>query len=140
MSGFEIVGVVFAVFPLILSGLEKYGQGFEVVRTVFNRNDAYNDCRRRLKREQRVFNGNIERLLKPIVVDDQQRNELLADLDGSSWTSPHLEQSIRDRLSGNYDVYLETVQGISELLKSLSVSLKIDDQRLQALLAPVKVR
>lgn len=76
MSGAEAVGLVLAIIPLVISGLEHYAEGVSTIKIMLNAPSEFKSLSRRLALEHEIFKNTIKLLLQDCIEDDQ----LLADL------------------------------------------------------------
>ncbi|KAL2368560.1 hypothetical protein BDBG_09511 [Blastomyces gilchristii SLH14081] len=69
MSGIEIAGVLLAVFPLIISGLEHWRDAAKVGGYFWRVREGYNKCLRDVQFYELLYKRNLKELLMPIVAD-----------------------------------------------------------------------
>ncbi|KAH6861234.1 hypothetical protein B0T12DRAFT_404359 [Alternaria alternata] len=129
MSGIEIAGLVLGAFPLLIHALESYRKGAELFGDWWQIERAYTKCRQNLKYHQLLFEGNIERFLLPLVVDDEELTQLMKDPAGTVWEDPELEKKLRERLPKAYDTFLGVMVDINELMENLKKALGVNDQK-----------
>lgn len=121
MSGFEVVGVILGVYPIIGACLRVY-QNTKARKGAASLALA-------LKTEEIIFSEFVQNLLAPNV----EEAELVRLTDPSPqrlelWNDTTLQQDLRNRLgSKKAQVVLETLQEIRELLKSLQDELSRED-------------
>ncbi len=60
MSGVEAAGFVLAVFPLLISALEDYRQGWEMIEDWWKIKREHKKCQQNLKLQKLVFEENLE--------------------------------------------------------------------------------
>jgi hypothetical protein len=119
MSGIEIAGLILGAFPLLIQALKTYREGAEVLNDWWKIERTYKKTTRDLKYNQLLFEGNMERLLLPLVADDDELLALMADPAGKHWEDAGLELRLRQRLPKSYDLFLENIGEISGLVDSL---------------------
>lgn len=119
MSGVEAAGLVLAAFPLLISALEDYRQGFEVLEDWWQIQREYKKCKQNLKLQKLVFEENLEELLRPIVRDEDELSLLLADPGGGKWKDRGLEQDLKERLPKSYEIYLEIIDEVNRVMENL---------------------
>jgi hypothetical protein len=119
MSGIEIAGLVLGAFPLLIQALKTYREGAEVLNDWWKIERTYKKTTRDLQFNQLLFEGNMERLLLPLVADDDELSALMADPAGKHWEDADLELRLRQRLPKSYDLFLENIGEISGLVDSL---------------------
>ena len=122
MSGFEIVGVVLAAFPIILSAIDGYGKGLEHLDTLWRYDKKLKVFERQVQRERQSYRNNLEQLLEPLI-DVEEMKMLLDNPRNPAWGAPALKEEVRRRLSGSYETYISTVEDFNEVLNNLEKSL-----------------
>lgn len=127
LSGVEIASFVLATFPLVLSALEQYENGFEQMKNWYRFRKEFEAFLNALARQKIFFRQNIEELLSPIVSSEFEIAQPLDNPEGKLWSDKSLEEGLRSRLPGpfEYECYMSTVESILELLESLKQKLKI---------------
>jgi hypothetical protein len=138
MSGIEVAGLVLGAFPLLIYALESYHEGAEVVGDWWQIERAYIKCKQELKYHQLLFEGNIENLLLPLVVDDNELNQLMKNPAGKAWENPELEKKLQKRLPKAYDIFLELMVSINKLMESFKKVLGVNNPRFQAKVTEVR--
>lgn len=136
MSGIEIAGLVLGAFPILLHALESYREGAEVLMDWWRIQRAYKKCRQDLKYHQLLFEGNIERFLLPLVVDEEELRQLMADPAGTGWEDRDLEQRLQDRLPKSYSLFLDIIGHINSLMELLKKDLGVNNPEFQARVNP----
>jgi hypothetical protein len=129
MSGIEIAGLVLGAFPLLIYALESYREGAEVVGDWWQVERAYTKCKQDLKYHQLLFEGNIERFLLPLVVDDDELKQLMENPAGTAWEDPELEKKLQERLPKAYDTFLGVMVDINKLMESFKKALGVNNQK-----------
>ncbi|KAF2737057.1 hypothetical protein EJ04DRAFT_410694, partial [Polyplosphaeria fusca] len=132
MSGIEIAGLVLGAFPILIYALESYREGAEGLVDWWQIKRAYTRCRQDLTYHQLMFEGNVERLLSPLVVDDDELKSLMADPAGQAWEDKELEERLKARLPKSYKLFLEIMGDINKLMESLKKELGINNASFQA--------
>ena len=117
MSGFEIVGVIFAVYPCIVDALALYKN------TKAGKGAA--SLSRNLKTESIIFGDFVYHLLTPSVSDDEYAR--LKDPKSPKlgvWENPELQSHLRYRLGAERaEVVVEILQEIKTILHSLEAEI-----------------
>lgn len=119
MSGIEVAGLVLGGFPLLISVLEHYRQGWETLEDWFEIKTQYKKSRQDIDTQQAIFEDNLERLLGTLVRNDDHLKALLAEPGGDQWRDVALDEGLRARLPRSYDVYLRTVSEINSIMDGL---------------------
>ena len=131
LTGIEIAGTALAIFPLIISALEHYENGFQTIKEWVRFRGEFATFLNAFARQQIFFRQNIEELLSPIVSSEYEMSLLLDDPGGRAWADSGLNESLRKRLPGKYECecYSTTVSYILESLEKLKSKLKISDEK-----------
>lgn len=126
MSGVEIAGFVLAAFPICITALEHYresaevlGQFWQIRREYKKWTHSFNICRL-------AFEQNLEELLLPLIADEDELQQLIATPGGPRWKNPELETRLRQRLPKSYDLYLESIDHIKDIMNDLKHELGTD--------------
>lgn len=130
MSGFEVVGVILAAYPLLMTALGVYTEsrsGKGALRLV-----------RHLKTEEAIFNNFIHHLLAPPIFSEAELIRLtdstLPDLD--LWKDVTLQTRLTARLGReNASIVVEILQEINQLLHLLRNDLTLIDHGMVSVLA-----
>ncbi|KAJ6036185.1 hypothetical protein N7540_000464 [Penicillium herquei] len=126
MSGFEIAGLVLAIFPLVISGLENYGSSVESMKEWIRYETVFKRFQSALQRQKLFFYQNIEKLLSLTVQSDYEIAKMMNNPHDPLWKDPRLETSLRRRLPGEieYICYMESVETFHEALKKLETKIQ----------------
>ena len=135
MSGIEAAGFVLAVFPLLISALEDYRQGWEILEDWWKIKREYKKCQQNIKLQKLVFEENLEQLLSTLVCDEDELKLLIADPGADKWRDAGLEHGLRERLPRSYDIYLEIIGEIKTIMESLKNALGVDLTGIQGKIA-----
>lgn len=129
LTGVELSGIILAIFPLVISGLEHYENGFQQIKEWIRFRADFARFLNALCRQRIFFRQNIEELLAPIVASEYEMSQLLDNPGGRAWADQELNEKLKKRLSGTYEYecYIETAGSILQLLKKLKSKLKIVD-------------
>jgi hypothetical protein len=125
MSGIEVAGIVLAAMPLVISGLEHYGQGVCTMKRLWKFKRELQSLVRQLTTEQGIFMNTCEALLTGLVPLDSA-SQFLQSPGGQLWQDPEMEAKLVDRLRGSYAGYVETVSSMCEALEEFKRRLKLD--------------
>ncbi|KAI4962028.1 hypothetical protein J4E86_001058 [Alternaria arbusti] len=118
MSGLEVAGIVLGALPLIISALEHYAQGVSTAKRFWHFKSELRFLLLRINTEKVTFVNTLEHLLTGIVRIDRMA-EMLANVGGQDWQDETIEQCLKDRLRGAYEVYLANVQGMAGALQKI---------------------
>ncbi|KAF7509029.1 hypothetical protein GJ744_008424 [Endocarpon pusillum] len=125
MSGIEVVGMVLASFPLLISALEHSHRAAEVRDDWWQVKREYKKCKQELQCAELALENNLERFLLPLIVDDDEIKGLISEPGGSKWAEPALEVNLRSLLPKSYDLFVETVNEIKNVMDRLQAELGI---------------
>ncbi|KAH0559170.1 hypothetical protein GP486_004294 [Trichoglossum hirsutum] len=129
VTGIELAGLILATFPLVISTLEHYENGFQQIKEWVRFRGEFAMFLNAMNRQKIFFRQNIEELLSPIVASEYEMSQLLDAPGGPAWMDEELNEKLRKRLPGKYEYecYISTVSAILELLEKLKHKLKIVD-------------
>jgi hypothetical protein len=139
MSGFEIAGIVLGAFPLALEALENYRNVARTFGFWWEIRYEYQKCSSELKYHRLAFGRNLKLLLLPLVEDDGQIRQLLADPGGEGWKEPHVAKHLEGRLHDSYEIYLEIVSEMQRTMEKLNDELSVDKKGFQEKVTQSKV-
>lgn len=131
MSGIEAAGLILAAFPLLISALEHYRESAGALENWWEIKREYRKCKREIEHQKLRFEGALEEFLLPLIVDDEALKALIEDPGGMLWKNPRLEEALQERLPKSYDLYLETVQEINDVMNGLKRELGLDKVHFQ---------
>lgn len=131
LTGIETAGIILAAFPVIISALENYQNGFQAIKEWVRFRGEFATFLNALVRQKIFFRQNIEELLSPIIFSEYEMSLLLDHPSGSAWADNSLNQRLRRRLPGKYEYesYTTTVSYVLEILEKLKAKLKISDDQ-----------
>lgn len=132
MSGVEVAGFVLAVFPLAISALEHYRETAETVGAFWKIRKEYKTWTHSLNICKLSFEQNLEEFLLPLIADDEELQRLIAEPDGPEWKNPELEKRLRQRLPRSYDLYLESIDRIKDVMVEIKRELGVDKVNFQS--------
>ena len=127
----ETAGLILAIFPLVISALEHYQNGFHVIREWIRFRGEFAAFLNALVLQKIFFRQNIEELLPSIISSEYEMSLLLDHPGGSAWADNSLNQRLRRRLPGKYEYesYTTIVTYVLEILEKLKAKLKISDDQ-----------
>lgn len=136
MSGVEVAGLLLGAFPLLISALEHYRQGAEVLEDWWHIRKEYKKCKNEIKVQELAFEDNLERLLLPLIVDDDEIAALIAKPGDMKWKDTKLEDKLKRRLPKSYDLFLDTIYDIKSTMDDLKEELGFGREAFQEGLYP----
>ena len=135
MSGVEVAGLLLGAFPLIISAMEHYRKSAEVYQNWWEYKREYRKSINDIKFQEMAFKSNVESLLLPLMVDEDEAAALIADPGGIKWKDPALEAKMKSRFPKPYDLFLDTIYDIKytvdDLKEDLGISRDQDDSNIE---------
>ncbi|ENH71332.1 hypothetical protein FOC1_g10006189 [Fusarium oxysporum f. sp. cubense race 1] len=118
MSGFEIVGLIIGVIPIVVKGLKFYENDAQIL---LHHRIAMNDLIVSLHAEHSRFRHSCSVLLRGLV-EDKDLEDFLDKTNKEEWEkalAQGLEKSLREKLGHRYYAYTEIIKQIQEKLETL---------------------
>jgi hypothetical protein len=72
MSGFEVVGVILGVLPLVISGLEDYSDGVDTLTQMLKYKAVVDDLLTTFLMLQAIYHNSCRALLEPLILYRRQ--------------------------------------------------------------------
>jgi hypothetical protein len=126
MSGLEVVGVVLGSLPLLVSTIEHYANGIFMARKSIDCERQANRVVRHLKLEQALFKNTVVDLVKEGSTqagDMRSQVEDVREAPGDEvrkpWQDPGVQTVIKEKLNGDNEIFVETVQELEDLLEEI---------------------
>jgi len=114
MSGFEVIGVVLGVYPVVLKACQLY--------KVTTSGDGIEKLIQRLKTERMIYDDIVNKLLRPNV-DERQLARLKASTNGEDlgcWDDYDLQARLKERLGFEKAQHIiSIIKDLNELLESI---------------------
>lgn len=123
VTGVETAGLVLAAFPLIVSAIQQYREGLELLKDWWRYRTKFLEFSGNISTQRLIFEENVEILLSPIVTSDVEMAALLKDPGGPEWAKPDLTKRLERRLPKSYDSYMRTIQDLNRILEELKTHL-----------------
>jgi hypothetical protein len=130
-SGIEVAGLVLGAFPIVVSALEHYREGFETLQDWWRFRTEYLGFVHAVGVQSVLFSENLEVLLAQIIASDAEMDSLLQDPGGDPWCDPTLEERMQRRLPKSYEYYRCTVDDINEVMDKLKGKLGIKNNKVR---------
>lgn len=132
MSGFEIAGLVFGVFPLIINTLEGCKNSLETVENWWTFSTEFIQFQQEVEYQWLFFQDHIRELFSPGFPPGTDTKEIflaIRNLHGNlEARNLDLENLLRDQLSNGYGVYWETFKNMDRTINKLMGKLNIDSR------------
>ncbi|KAI8635552.1 hypothetical protein F5Y19DRAFT_408285 [Xylariaceae sp. FL1651] len=132
MSGIEVAGLVLGAFPVAIWALEQYRDVARRMGFWYEIRSEYQRSNNELKFHRLSFERNLEQLLFPIVSDESQLQDLIAEPGGPGWHNPAIQQALEKRLQKSYQLYLEILDEMRQAMQELNKELSVDNTQLQS--------
>ena len=110
MSGFEIVGLILGLVPVVTGSIEHCR----------SRNDMRDlrQLERSFKTQRNIFENTIEELLSPLL-SDVQLARLLEDPNNTLWQDTNLSTKLEEHLGGDYQSFKEIMEDVKLMIIEL---------------------
>lgn len=131
ITGVETAGLVLASFPLLISALEHYREGFEPLADWWKFRTEFVAFIHVIDRQWLLFSENLEELLSPIITSEAEMGALLQDPIGAAWRCPELEAKLRERLPKSYPSYRDTIDDMKGSMDVLQKKLGLKDGKVR---------
>jgi hypothetical protein len=125
MSGLEVAGVALGALPLIISALEHYANGINTAKRFWGYESGVRSLLSQINTGRGIFLNTLEQVLTGIVRIDQMA-EFIASAGGEAWQEAGIEQKLKERLRDAYEIYLENIKGIEEVLRTIMERLALN--------------
>lgn len=126
MSGVEVAGLVLAVLPVLVEAIKFYAEGVSTVERYFKYRVPLQSVLRALQNEKVIYLNTCETLLNGLVDNNEEREALLKDPGGPAWKNSELETRLKQRLSGGYGCYLDTMGDMQKAIENIKDLVKLD--------------
>ncbi|KAL8866471.1 MAG: hypothetical protein Q9198_008875 [Flavoplaca austrocitrina] len=127
MSGIEVAGIVLAVFPILINGLNHVVAGIQTAKRWKRYRLKLKDYADTLESASVYFLDTLEELLSDLVHTDDELSLLLKNPGGSLWKETKYEERLRRRLDRSYASYLKNVAKLVQALQNMCERLGVDD-------------
>lgn len=125
-TGFEVVGVMLAIVPLIISALEHYEQGVSTIEKFIRYKREIKSIIEALATENVIFKNSCEQLLNDFL-SPLEISEMLQNPMGDTWSKPHINVQLRARLDRSYSIYMVHIRNMDASVKALMKRLDLDE-------------
>ena len=138
-SGVEVAGLVLAVIPLVVAGIDSYSNGVRTIRKIRHCIEELEDMRDDLELEHEKFRITVEFLLRDSV-DDQTLQMLFDDIGGKLWADEYIEKCFHGRLQRAYAIFWKSVRSMDKSLRDLKRGLDLDIKKVRHYRAEDRVK
>jgi hypothetical protein len=131
----EIAGIALAVFPLVISALEHYAEGYATLESWRFHRLQFTSLISKLNQEKILFQQHIEGLLRSVNDSEFDVKKMMSDLDCDYWKSPGLTLRLKRKMpqDSEYETYKIGIQSIHDNLEKLA-------KRIERCRPPVGIR
>ncbi|KFY11502.1 hypothetical protein V492_04428 [Pseudogymnoascus sp. VKM F-4246] len=130
MSGIEIAGLILGSIPLVISALEHYKNGIDVIRDFRNYRSTLNSLKTKLSIQEELYRGTLKRLLLPelsLVEVHALFLETGSEINGALWGTKDIEDKLRKKLGDRrFRLFMEVVAAMNQIMEKLMQKLDID--------------
>ena len=127
MSGIEAAGLVLAVFPIVVNGLQHFTEGVETIKAWRRYQRELAKYSRTLETQRIVYLNTIERLFEGIIQSNDELDALLNDPGAALAHKPQYEERLRARLGRSYGNYNRIMADMLDTLKMARKELGIGE-------------
>ena len=127
MSGIEAAGLVLAVFPIVVSGLQHFTEGLETVKNWRRYHRELAKYSRTLETQRIVYLNTIERLFEGIIQSNDELEAFMIDPAAAFAHNPQYEERLITRLGRSYGNFSRIMADMLEALKTAGKELGIDE-------------
>lgn len=127
MSGIEAAGIVLAVFPIVVSGLQHFTEGLETINNWRRYHRELSKYARTLETQRIVYLNTIERLFEGIIQSNDELEAFMSDPGLAFSRNPQYEERLAARLGRSYGNYSRIMADMLDALRAARKELGIDE-------------
>ncbi|KAJ5853342.1 hypothetical protein N7534_005885 [Penicillium rubens] len=127
VTGIEAAGLALAILPLLINQIDAYALGIEKIRLLRRYRRDFKDYSMGLKTQRTILLNTLEQALEGVVDDEDEICQLINNPQGEEWANAALQSRLRRKLNRNYDVFLQNMTSLSDLLEYLSRKLHVGE-------------
>jgi len=128
MSGVELAGLALGTFPLLVSALEAYQNGFQPLKDWFKFHAEFISFIHDIQRQGVIYEDNLKLLLTSVCDCDEEKAVLLEDPLGEAWYDEDFRRRLQEQLPGSkFEAYMDSIQDVKAVIDKLKKKLGIDD-------------
>ncbi|KAK4694593.1 hypothetical protein P7C71_g3016, partial [Lecanoromycetidae sp. Uapishka_2] len=113
MSGIEAAGLVLAVFPLVVSGLQHFTEGVETIKSWKRYQRELSNYVRTLETQATYCQDTIEELFDGIIQSDDEYKALKNDPGGATWRKPEEDLDLTEVMT-NFNTASRLIPNVYE--------------------------
>lgn len=126
MSGFEIVGVVFGVLPILIEAVKVYSDVASSFHTFRHYSKEVRTVQIQFKCHHGIFINEC-RLLLSLIEDERGAKDMLDDGADQRWTSKQMNDKLNEVLKDNFDLCRSIIEASKEIVDGIREDLKTFD-------------
>ncbi|KAF2792303.1 hypothetical protein K505DRAFT_55457 [Melanomma pulvis-pyrius CBS 109.77] len=126
MSGFEIVGVVFGVLPILIEAIKAYSDVASSFHTFRHYSKEVRTVQIQFKCHHGIFINEC-RLLLSLIEDERGAKDMLDDGSDHRWTSKQMNDKLNEVLKDNFDLCRSIIEASKEIVDGIREDLKTFD-------------
>lgn len=127
MSGIEAAGLVLAVFPIVVNGLQHFTESVETTKTWRRYQKELAKYSRILETQNIVYLNTIEILFDDIIQSNDELDAMMKDPGAAFSHKPQYEEKLRIRLDRSYGNYNKIMVDMLDALTAVQKELGIDE-------------
>lgn len=127
LTGIEIVGVVLASLPLLISALEYYRKGVEPIQTWSRYHHELKSLKKTINIERVKLLNSCENLLTQIC-PVYEVGQLVNHPGGIEWKNKKLDLKLRRFLGASFDAFCDILQEFEENINELVAKLDVNSK------------
>ncbi|RPA83848.1 hypothetical protein BJ508DRAFT_374762 [Ascobolus immersus RN42] len=126
----EVAGLVMGAFPLVMKGFQAYCEQFDNLEDYWRFRTSFLAFTDKIRHQMMLYNKNMQELLDPIIPDRNELERLMANPKDPGWSDAGMEVLLKQRLAGEHDRFLRTVDRMEEEMVQLRNLLKIENDEI----------
>ena len=127
MSGIEAAGLVLAVFPMVVTGLQQFTEGLQTIENWKRYHRELAKYSRTLETQRIVYLNTIERLLEGIIQSNDELEAFMKNPGATFSLNPQYEERLSTRLGRSYGNYNRIMADMLEALEKARNELGVDE-------------
>ncbi|OQE35509.1 hypothetical protein PENCOP_c013G04306 [Penicillium coprophilum] len=127
VTGIEAAGLALAVLPLLINQVDAYALGIEKIKFLRRYRREFKGYSMGLETQRTILLNTLEQALEGVIDDEDKISQLISNPQGEEWASAALRHRLRSKLNRNYDVFIQNMTSLSDLLEHLTRKLRIGE-------------
>ena len=126
MSGIEVAGLVLAVFPIVVKGLQQFTEGLETIKDWKRYRCKLARYSRTLETQQVIYLNTMDIIFDGIIQSNDEFETFMEDPGQAVSCNPQYEKQLYMRLGRSYDNYNKIMVDMLDALRAARKELGID--------------